>query len=267
APAPADQAPWYRDLSVHPRKIWFMVILISGISFAGYVLGKVLGAGRGLILTGVVGGLVSSTAVSLSYAQKSRTSPEHSRQLAIGILLANAIMPVRLLVVVGVIAPLLLGPLALPLLAMSGVAAAASLVLYLRERAQPRQEQAVPLKNPFELGPALQFGFLFGAVLFAAEVAQGFFGDAGLYAVAVVTGLTDVDAIGLAVANMVADGSQATSVGAITIALAATTNTLVKGGFVVTAGSARLRKITLLSFGIMAAAAAGGIALIWSGQA
>ncbi len=252
--------PWWVSLSISPRKIWYMVILISGISFTGYVLGKWLGTGRGLILTGVVGGLVSSTAVSLSYSQKSKESPELSRQFAIGILLANAIMPVRLLVVVGVIALPLLSKLALPLLAMSAVGGLAALVLHIKSKGDAAQTAEVPLKNPFEIGPAIQFGILFGVVLFVAQIAQGFFGNTGLYAIAVLTGLTDVDAISLAVADLVSTGAQPVIAGAITIALAAISNTLVKGGFVATMGSPQLRRITLLSFGLMFAAAALGIA-------
>ena len=123
ATAPTGAArPWWQNLSVNPRKIWFMVILISGISFAGYVLGKVLGTDRGLLLTAAVGGLVSSTAVSLSYAQRSKEAPALSRQFAIGILLANSIMPLRLLLVTVVIAPALLKVLTIPMLAMVLVA-------------------------------------------------------------------------------------------------------------------------------------------------
>jgi uncharacterized membrane protein (DUF4010 family) len=235
-----------------------MVILISGISFSGFVLGKLLGTGRGLILTGVVGGLASSTAVSLSYSQKSTESPELSRQFAIGILLANAIMPVRLLVVVGVIALPLLSKMALPLLAMSVVGGLAALVLHVKSKENQGQAE-IPLKNPFEIGPAIQFGVLFGVVLFIAQIAQGFFGDTGVYAVAVLAGLTDVDAISLAAADLVSTGSKPVVSGAITIALAAISNTLVKGGFVATMGSPQLRKITLLSFGLMTAAAGLGI--------
>jgi uncharacterized membrane protein (DUF4010 family) len=249
---------WWASLSISPRKIWYMVILISGISFSGFVLGKLLGTGRGLILTGVVGGLASSTAVSLSYSQKSTESPELSRQFAIGILLANAIMPVRLLVVVGVIALPLLSKMALPLLAMSVVGGLAALVLHVKSKENQGQAE-IPLKNPFEIGPAIQFGVLFGVVLFIAQIAQGFFGDTGVYAVAVLAGLTDVDAISLAAADLVSTGSKPVVSGAITIALAAISNTLVKGGFVATMGSPQLRKITLLSFGLMTAAAGLGI--------
>ena len=261
AAPPVGEEPWWRELSVNLRKIWLMVILISGISFAGYVLGQTLGTGRGLIVTGVVGGLVSSTAVSLTYSQRSQQSPELSPQLAIGILLANAIMPVRLLVVVGVISTSLVVPLAAPLLLTAAVGGLASLVIYLRQRGESG-EHDVQLKNPFEVGPALQFGLLFGVVLFLAQVVQRLFGEAGLYGLAVLTGLTDVDAIGLAMADVVRAGEQTAAIGAITITLAVISNTLVKGGFVVGAGAPQLRRVGTISFGLMVLGAICGVVIV-----
>ncbi|MCA8926105.1 MAG: DUF4010 domain-containing protein [Planctomycetes bacterium] len=251
---------WWHALSLTPRKIWWMVVLISGVSFVGYVLGQALGAGRGLLLTGAVGGLVSSTAVTLSFAQRSTDRPDLSRQLAAGILVANALMPLRLLLVTSLIAPSLFVPSAIPMLGMVGVVGLALAVLVLRGRSDGATGD-VALQNPFEIGPALKFGALFGVVLFLAQVLQELFGDAGLYALSVLTGLTDVDAIGLAVASMVSDGDRPALGGMTLIALAAISNTVVKGGFVATLGSPQLRRMALGWFAGMAAAAGGGIAL------
>lgn len=264
APEAAEQpdAPeaWWRQLTIDLRKVWLMVILISAVSFAGYVLGQWVGTERGLVLTGVVGGIASSTAVSLTYAQRSQQDPELAPHLATGILLANAIMPIRLLVLVGAVEPLLLAPLAPPFLLAAGVGGLAALVLYFRGRERTGAAQ-VALRNPFEVGPALKFGLLFGAVLFAAQVMQRLFGDAGLYALGALTGLTDVDPIALAVADLVGRGDQPLLVGAVVVTLALISNTLLKGWFVVTLAAPRLRRLGLVCFGLMVAAAGAGLAL------
>jgi uncharacterized membrane protein (DUF4010 family) len=256
--------PWWHEFRIHPRKIWLMVVLISGISFLGYFAGKVIGAERGLVVTAVVGGLASSTAVSLSYAQRSHDNEPLVPQFAIGILAANAIMPLRLLVVVGLVAPPLFLPLSIPLLAMVIVAGLSALFLARRHTARESLGE-VQLKNPFEIGSALKFGLLFGAVLSLAHVIQGSAGQLGLYALAVVTGLTDVDAIGLATANLVRDGAQTPRVAAVAITIAALSNTVVKAFFVVSAGSTALRKLALGAFGLMTLAAAAGVGglLLW----
>ena len=119
------------------------------------------------------------------------------------------------------------------------------------------------LTNPFEIVPALKFGLIFGVVLFLAQLAQRAFGDAGLYAVAVLTGLTDVDAIGLVVASLVSDKVQLPALGAITITLAVVSNTVVKAGFVATMGSPQLRRIAIVAFGFMFLAAGSGIVGLW----
>lgn len=253
-----SDASWWTELAINPRKVWLMVVLISGVSFAGYVLGKRLGASRGLLVTGAFGGLASSTAVSLSFSQRSHDRPEASRQLAAGILLANALMPVRLLLVTSVLAPSLLAPSAIPLLGMTVPVFVALGVLLLRE-SRSEETAEVKLENPFRIGPALKFGAIFGVVLLLAQALERAFGDAGLYALAVVTGLTDVDAIGLTVAGLVADGDQAALAGATLIALAAISNTVVKGGFVAVLGSPALRREALGWFVAMIVACAAGI--------
>lgn len=251
---------WWWSVGLSPRKVWQMVVLISAVAFAGFVLNQTVGAERGLLLTGAVGGLVSSTAVTLAFSQRSRETPELSPQLAAGILLANAIMPLRVLVLVGVLAPTLVPPLSPPLLALVAAVGLTVLVMRLRRNHGPHAPQAVELKNPFRVGPALKFGAVFGVVLLLAQVLQALFGDVGLYVLAVVTGLTDVDAICLAVAGMVTAGTRDPLTGATMIALAALSNTVVKAGFVASLGHPRLRKLALGAFALMIVA--GGVGLV-----
>lgn len=258
-PRAAAPRPWYHDVSISPRKVWYLVVLISGVSFAGYVLVKVLGAGRGLLLTGVLGGVASSTAVSLSFSQRSRESPDLSPRLALGILIANAIMPLRLLLIVAALQPRVALRLALPLLAMLATGGLYALVLRLRGREPSGAVEVPPLKNPFEITPALKLGAVFALVLLLAQVAQALFGAAGTYVLAFVSGLTDVDAIGLALSAQVGAGGLPVTTAAVGIAIAAVSNTLIKGVFVVWFGAPGLRRIALVAFGLMAAAGAGGI--------
>lgn len=252
---------WWRALEIDLQKVWVMVILISGISFCGYVLGQVVGESRGQLLTAFVGGLVSSTAVTLSFAERSKVYPERSQAFATGIVLANAIMPMRLLLVVSLVAPALFTTLAIPLVPLIMTGCLAVAVLQLRHRARESSVE-VTLENPFEIGTALKFGLLFGVVLLLAQVGQGLFADRGLYLVAILTGLTDVDAIGLAVANLVRDEKQALSPAGVTVTLAVLSNTAVKAYFAATLGSAELRKTTLGVFALMFLTAGGGIAVL-----
>ncbi len=255
---------WWRRIGLKPRSLWLMVCLISGISFAGFVLGKVLGASGGLLVTAALGGLVSSTAVTVAYARRSQELPDLSRRLATGILLANAIMPARLLVFVALIDARLAAPLALPLL--GGVAAIGAIVVLLRWRGSSDGGEAeVQLTNPFEVGPAFKFGALFAAILVLVQVAQHLLGDAGLVAVGAVAGLVDVDSISLATANLVREGKAATMTAVVAIVAAVAANTVAKGAYAVAIGAPGLKKIVApalaLVLAVTGAALAGLLAL------
>jgi uncharacterized membrane protein (DUF4010 family) len=170
-------------------------------------------------------------------------------------------MPIRLLLILAFLAPTLASRMVLPLGALALTGGVFTGVLYLRRRGAPTTAE-VRLSNPFELRPALKFGALFGLVLLASQAAQGLFGNAGLYVVAVLAGLTDVDAISLATANLVSSGRQDLLAAATTIVLAVASNTLVKAGFALVLGAPQLRRIVGLAFGLMLAAAAGGLVAV-----
>src|SRR5207344_1725859 len=179
-------------------KLWLLVILISSLSLVGYVATRWLGAGRGTAVTGITGGLVSSTAVTLSFARRGREEPATAAALACGILLAWAIMFARVLVMALLVNPTLLFPLLVPCAAMGLVAVALAWLNY-RSNAEPTrrqaEEDAVPLRNPFSLTAAIKFAILFAAVLLLVKVVQLYFPGEGVYLVAALAGLTDVDAI------------------------------------------------------------------------
>ena len=228
-----------------PYKIWLMVIFISGISFLGYVLIKVVGARRGVGLTGLLGGLASSTAVTLSFAQRSRQFRGLARPFALAILLAWSIMFVRVMVEVAVLNQPLLRIVWIPLTAALVVSMAYCVYLYFSQSADKLEEED-KFTNPFELGPALSFGLLYAVILLAANTARLYLGDTGVYLSSIVSGLADVDAITLSMAELSREGGGIDlQTAARAIVFAVVSNTLVKGAIVLSMGAAALRRVIL----------------------
>lgn len=223
--------PWE---ALNPYQLWLMVVLISAISFAGYVAVRLLGRRKGIFMASLAGGLVSSTAVAVSFSRLSAKNPEQGRLLAGGITLASATMYVRTLVIVGVIERGLLPILALPL----GLATAAGLVatLVIMGRSDDGyQAEALKLRNPFEFGMALKFGLLLGAIILLARAFREWLGDVGIYVVSALSGFADVDAVTLTVSDLLPD-ELAYPAGAVAIMLAAFANTLTKSGIAIANG-------------------------------
>lgn len=234
----------------NPYKTWLMVVFISGISFLGYVFIKVIGPRRGIGLTGLLGGLASSTAVTLSFSERSSEHPNLARPFALAITLAWTMMFGRVLVEVAVLNQPLLGAVWLPMAVGMTTGLAFCLYYYLAQRT--REDSEVKISNPFELGPAIKFGILYAVILIVAKVAEFYFQDTGLYVASALAGLTDVDAITLSMAQLAgAEGGIAIPTGARAVVLAAISNTVVKGGIAVTAGSKTLRRALLPPFAVM----------------
>lgn len=253
--------------ALNPYQLWLLVILVSSLSLVGYVAVRWLGSAPGTLVTGLTGGLVSSTAVSLAFARDSRANRHlHAGDsLAAGILLAWVMMFVRIGFAVTVVNSALLVPLSIPFGVMTGVAAVAAGFFYLRgartHRAVAAGTAEVPLKNPFSLWEAVKFCALFAVVLLLVKLTQTNFEAQGLYLVAAFAGLTDVDAITLSMAGYAQQsGDAATAVGAIVVA--ALTNTLVKCGFVVVLGSGELRSRVLPATAAMIAAGLLAVAVV-----
>lgn len=242
----------------NPYKIWLMVVFISGISFLGYVMIKVIGAQRGIGLTGLLGGLASSTAVTLSFSQRSRTNPELARPFSLAIIVAWTVMFVRVLVIVFALnQPLaywLLWPMCAPLV----VGLAYCAYLYIRQRAYAKEELA--FSNPFELGPALKFGALYAVVLLISTAARVLFGNTGIYVSSFVSGIVDVDAIALSMVDLArAPTNLDLAVAARAITIATLASTLFKGVFALASGSTALRRALWPGMVLMVAA---GVAVI-----
>ena len=243
-----------------PRKIGLMVTMIAGIGFAGYVAYRVLGAGRGLALTGLLGGLVSSTAVTLSLSGRAKEHPAIAPACAAGVVLAWTIMFLRLLVVIAIVHLGLAKAVAIPLLAAAAAGGVTTLLLFRKMRATSAGAAEIKLKNPFSLWSAIKFGALFTAVLVLSKLAVNWLGDAGLVAMGAVAGATDVDAISLSAARFVGQGVQmGTAVLAVLVACAS--NTIVKGVLGWVLGGAEFGRRLLPSVTAMAVAGVGGALL------
>lgn len=223
-----------------PYNVWLMVVFISGISFFGYVFIKVVGPRRGVGLTGILGGIASSTAVTLSFSQRSHDAKSLARPFALAIILAWTIMFVRVLVEVAALNRTLLLALWKPIGSALLVGALYGFYLYWTEDLE-KQDEPDSFKNPFELGPAITFGVLYAVILVGANAARSYFGSAGVYVSSFASGLADVDAITLTMAELSQDGGVAIPVAARAIVLAAVANTLVKGGIVLATGTRALR--------------------------
>jgi len=233
--------------ALNPRSLWVLVLLISSLSLVGYVATRWLGAQRGTAATGLAGGMVSSTAVTLAFARRSQEERGAwaGTALAAGILLAWSVMFVRVLIEVLVVNPKLLGSLLPPLGGLGLAAGATAWILFRRgRRAEVPAADAVPVRNPFSLTQAAKFAAFFAAVLVLVKGVQLYLPGKGFYVVAALAGLTDVDAITLSMAEYAKSGTERIAVDSIVIA--ALTNTLVKAGMVVALGSPALRRMLLV---------------------
>jgi len=246
---------------LNPYKIWLMVVFISGISFLGYVLVKVVGSRQGIGLTGLLGGMVSSTAVTLSFAQRSQREAELAKPFALAITVAWTVMFSRVLLEVAALNLALLRVLWLPIAAAATVGLAYGVYLYFSQRTD--EEGEVAFSNPFELGPAIKFGLLYAVILLASKAAQMYLGNTGVYLSSIVAGLADVDAITLSMAEL---SRTAGGVSLITaeraIVLAAMSNTVVKGSIVLTSGAPALRRALWPGFALMLVTGVGVAFLI-----
>ena len=227
--------------AINPRTLGLLVVTISGLSFVGYVAMRLLGARRGLLAGAALGGLVSSTAVTLSFANRTKESPALAPTAAGAIAVAWLIMLVRVAVLVTVVDAALLAPLAIPLGAMTAGALLGLLLVFRRGGEEPAAE----VKNPFELGAAIKVTLVFALVLLASKAAVAYFGDSGLYLASALAGTTDVDAITVSTAKLAHGGLEA-RVAVTAIAIAIAVNTLVKTGLAAGVGGAQLGRRTAI---------------------
>ncbi|GGY20942.1 MgtC/SapB family protein [Paludibacterium paludis] len=228
----------------NPHHAWLVVVLVVGVSLAGYLAVKFLGDKANGPLLGVLGGLVSSTATSLVYAREARANPA-SRGFAVSvILMANLVLFARLTLLTALLFPSALPAVALALMPALGAGIFAALVTAARHRAAS-ERAALTLSNPTELKLALEFGALFAFVTFVAAWLNSEFGSRGVYLVAVISGMNDVDAISLSVLNLFGEARLSIGQTVSAMALAIGANTLFKFGLIASAGGTPLARLCL----------------------
>jgi uncharacterized membrane protein (DUF4010 family) len=246
----------YRVLN--PRNIWLMVVLIVGVQLASYVLYRLAGQHAGTLVGGVLGGLVSSTATTVAHARRARGAPETAPFAALVIMIASTVALLRVLVVAAAVAPLALAGIAWPLGAMVVALALITAAQYLVGR---RETVDLPRAgNPAELKPALVFAGIYTLVTLGIAAAKDHLGTGGLYLVALVSGLTDMDAITLSTARLLDQQQLVADVAWRVILVAALANLGFKGVAAWALGGARLGMRVGLLFGIGVAV---GMALLF----
>lgn len=245
----------------NPQQIWWMVVLIAGVGLAGYTALQLVGVRYGTVFVGVFGGLASSTATTVLYARQARETPGMNAMAALVIVLANLVMVVRVAIVATLVAPAVAQTLALivaPALAAGGLAA----VWHWRQLLE-RSEPVLPTtSNPAELKTALGFGALYALVLLAAAWLSDFAGSRGLYVLALVSGLTDVDAITLSSLRLFSLDRLALDVAVTAIGIAMLANLGFKLGMAAVIGGPVLARKAAVGMGAVGFGLLGGMAWV-----
>jgi uncharacterized membrane protein (DUF4010 family) len=242
---------------INPYEIWLMVVLICGISVGSYLAYRFFGARAGTVLGGILGGLISSTATTVSYSRRSHKMPDAAGLASLVIMIASTIVFARVLVEVAIVAPSILSQLVPPLAVMMALMIVISVGLYMRT---PKDRHQIPLEeDPLDLKSALFFGLLYAGVLFAVAVVKEHLGDEALYGVAALSGLTDMDAITLSTAQMIKAERLTIDTGWRMILIGAMSNLVFKTCAVAVLGSRQLLNRIILVFGL---SLIGGVAIL-----
>jgi uncharacterized membrane protein (DUF4010 family) len=242
---------------INPFRIWLMVVLIVGISLAAYLAAKFIGGSRGVVLSGILGGMISSTATTAGIARRSKSAPASSRACALIVMIAAATVFVRVMVEIAVVAGGAGRPMLGPFAVLLGWALVVSWILgrFVKTREEDSDRQEVPS----EFKAAVIFALLYVGVLLAVAYAREHLGSAGLHAVAAVSGLTDMDAITLSTSELVAKGHLAADQGWRVILLGGMANMLFKAGMVAVLAHRSMFWPVLAAFG----ATGAGAAAVW----
>lgn len=244
----------------NPYATWLMVVLISGLGFAGYIMMRLLGAKAGISITGLVGGLASSTATTLAFSRRSRDDPALSVSYALAVVVACTVMLARILVMVGVINRQLAFSLIVPFALMALPGLGFALWVWLFKRPTENDVATPRLHNPLSLGIAIKFGVIYAAVALLVKAATHYQLRGGLLPLSFLSGLTDMDAISLLMANSRNDATVEAALATQSVILAAIGNSVLKAGFALTLGAPVLRRQVA---GVLGLTILAGLASLW----
>jgi uncharacterized membrane protein (DUF4010 family) len=253
--------PWQ---AFNPYQIWWMVVLIAALSYVGYFANKFLGERRGIIVTGLFGGMTSSTAVTLTLSPLARTRKEEREVVAAAILAASAIMFPRLLIIAAVLTPELALTIAPPFAVATLLTLGAAGWFAWRSRDIELQQKTHDLqtRNPLDLWFALKFGLLLTAIMVVSRAAESLLGNRGLFTFAAISGLADAAPITLSVSSMMEQGQTNLEAAAIAILIAAAINTLVKPALMTSIAGLRAASFVWIPL-LIALAGGGAMAWMW----
>jgi uncharacterized membrane protein (DUF4010 family) len=245
---------------INPHEIWLMTVMIAAVSFAGYVAMRLSGARRGLLYAGFMGGLVTSTTVTWTFARLARRHAGMTAEVAAAIFAAWLVSLLRIGAIAFVVTDRLLPALGFPI-AVAAMALLAPLAICYLRAGHKSEKAALPLANPFALTEVFRLGGLFAVILLASRVASSWFGEAGVSTLGAVSGFLDVDPITVSMARMVRDGA-VPAFGASVILLAALSNGIAKTVLGFAFGGWRLGSVLLAGFST--AALAGGVVFFFT---
>ncbi len=253
--------PWQ---AFNPYQIWWMVVMIAIISYVGYFANKYLGERRGLIVTGLFGGMTSSTAVTLTLSPIAKARKQEREVVAAAILAASAIMFPRMLIIAAVVdraVALRIAPALAVATLLTGAGAGWFAWKSRNAELKPPTTELL-IRNPLDFWFALKFGLLLTAIMVTSRAAETLLGDRGLFTVATISGLADVDAITLSVSSMVSQGQAVLEAAAIAILIAAGVNTLVKPALMTFIAGLRAAVLVWIPL-LIALAGSAAVAWMW----
>ena len=246
---------------LNPHNVWWMVVLIVGLNLIGYAAFRWMSDRQGTAVAGLLGGVVSSTATTLAYARNAKSGDVTTQTAAIVIWLASGVVYVRILIEIGAVAPGFLPAAAPPILVLLGLVAVTAVILW--RDADAVAGSTLEPRNPTHLRSAIAFGGLYAGVLFAVAAAEANLGSGGLYATAILSGLTDIDAITLSTSRLVAESRVEEAVGWRIVVIASLSNLAFKLGMAWVLGGRRLAERLASVAGVVAVAGVG-LVLFWS---
>jgi len=245
---------------VRPRQLWMLVLFFSGLSFLGDVLNRVVGPQSGALLSGAIGGLISSTNVTFTFARSSRQDASHSRSLAFGAIAANAILYPRVLTAVAVLNVALL-PVLVPFVVAPALAAGIVAAVGAKIHPPEGERRRAVMRNPLQLSAALRMAALFQAVHIVVRLTQNAWGRSGVLTTAAALGLTDVDALTVSMTKGVAD-TLSMQTAALAIAVGILANNSLKAGIALLLGERQFRTIVAGTLALVIAASAVSIVIL-----